>query len=66
MDAAALTEDLPARAKLLAEAEEIFLRDVPAIPVLYYSSRALVSPKVTGWVDNILDNHATRWLTLAQ
>lgn len=66
MDAAALTEDLPARAKLLAEAEEIFLRDVPAIPVLFYSSRALVSPKLTGWVDNILDNHATRWLTLSQ
>jgi oligopeptide transport system substrate-binding protein len=63
--AAAETTDLAARAAILAEAEQIFLDNVPALPILYYSSRALVSDKVSGWEDNILDNHATRWLTLA-
>ncbi len=63
--AAAETTDLAARAAILAEAEQIFLANVPAIPILYYSSRALVSDKVSGWEDNILDNHATRWLSLA-
>jgi oligopeptide transport system substrate-binding protein len=65
MRAAAETTDLAARAEILAEAERIFLAEVPSIPILYYSSRALVSDKVSGWEDNILDNHATRWLTLS-
>ena len=28
-------------------------------------SRALVSDKVSGWESNILNRHATRWLTLS-
>jgi oligopeptide transport system substrate-binding protein len=64
MKAASETTDLAARAQLLAEAEQIYLDNVPSIPILYYSSRALISDKVTGWEDNILDHHATRWLTL--
>jgi oligopeptide transport system substrate-binding protein len=64
MRRAAETGDLEERARVLAEAETLFLEHVPAIPILYYSSRALVSDRVEGWEDNILDNHATRWLTL--
>lgn len=56
--------DLAERAKVLAQAEEIFLDEVPAIPILYYSSRALVSPKVKGYEDNLMDAHATRWLSV--
>lgn len=66
MDEAAVTTDLRARAKLLAEAEAIFLEDLPSIPILHYSSRALVSDKLTGWEDNILDSHATRWLAFKE
>ncbi len=66
MRAAAETTDLAARAALLAEAEQIYVDEVPTIPILFYSSRALVSDKVSGWEDNILDDHATRWLSLSE
>ncbi|MFC7704712.1 peptide ABC transporter substrate-binding protein [Plastorhodobacter daqingensis] len=56
--------DLEARAEILADAERLFLEHVPAIPILYYSSRALVSDRVEGWEDNLMDVHGTRWLTL--
>jgi oligopeptide transport system substrate-binding protein len=65
MRAAAETTDLAARAAILAEAEAIYIAEIPSIPILFYSSRALVSDKLTGWEDNILDNHATRWMTLS-
>ena len=48
----------------LLEAEKVFMRDLPYIPILFYSSRALVSDKVAGWEDNLLDNHLTRWMSL--
>ena len=64
MAKAAVTADLGERAKIMAEAEQIFLDNVPAIPILYYSSRALVSPQVAGYEDNLMDAHATRWLSL--
>ena len=59
MRAAAETTDLAERANLLAEAEKIYLAEVPSIPILFYSSRALVSDKVAGYEDNILDDHFT-------
>ena len=65
MRAAAETTDLAARANLLAEAEKIYLAEVPSIPILFYSSRALVSDKVAGYEDNILDDHFTRWLSMS-
>ena len=63
---AAETIDLDARAKVLAEAEAIYLEELPSIPILFYSSRALVSDKVSGWEDNLMDNHATRWMSLSE
>ncbi len=64
MRAASETTDLEARAAILAEAETIYLENVPSIPILYYSSRALVADNVDGYVDNLMDNHATRWISL--
>jgi oligopeptide transport system substrate-binding protein len=66
MAAAAETTDLAARAQLLAEAEEVYLAELPSIPILGYLSRNLVSPKIQGWEDNLLDNHASRWLALSE
>jgi len=58
--------DMDERAKVLAQAEAILLDELPIIPILYYSSRALVSPKIEGWQDNLMDAHKTRWLSLQQ
>lgn len=66
MEKAATTIDLQERAKILRQAEELFLKELPAIPILTYSSRALVSDKLKGWEDNIQDAHATRWLSIEQ
>ncbi|MEM8552746.1 MAG: peptide ABC transporter substrate-binding protein [Pseudomonadota bacterium] len=66
MDQAAAETDLTKRAQLLAQAEEIFLRDVPQIPLLFYSSTSLVSPKLEGWIDNVRNVHPTRFMTVAQ
>jgi oligopeptide transport system substrate-binding protein len=53
------------RAGFLAQAEAIMLRDAPVAPVFFYVNKNLVSPQVTGWVDNIVDHHRTRYLCLA-
>lgn len=66
LDKAADTADLEERAKILAEAETVFLEDVPQIPLLYYSSRSLVSPKLQGWEDNIQNVHPTRFMSVSE
>ena len=57
--------DLGARAKLLNQAEAIMMREQPLIPLLYYSSKNLISPKLKGWEANTLDRHLGRYLSLA-
>jgi len=64
MDKAGQTVDIEERAGILAEAERLMLDNVPAIPILYYSSRNLVSDKLKGWTDNIQNTHATRFLSI--
>ncbi|MEM7530430.1 MAG: peptide ABC transporter substrate-binding protein [Pseudomonadota bacterium] len=52
------------RAQLLAEAETILLTDLPNIPLLTAMARALVSPRLDGWVDNARQFHPSRYLSL--
>jgi oligopeptide transport system substrate-binding protein len=54
--------DLQRRASLLAQAETVMLRDAPVAPIYFAVNKSLVSPKVTGWVDNIVDHHRARYL----
>jgi ABC-type oligopeptide transport system substrate-binding subunit len=65
MAQASLTADPAARAKLLEQAETILLREVPVLPLYFYVSKSLVSPKISGWVDNPFDVHSMRDLKLA-
>jgi oligopeptide transport system substrate-binding protein len=60
----ALTSDQAARFKLLEEAEKMFLDDHAMIPIYFYVSKHLVSQKVQGWKDNLLDYHLDRYLSL--
>lgn len=60
----AQTLDLPARARLMAEAEQIMVDDAPVAPLFHYVSKAMVKPHVQGWVPNVQDVHPTRWLSM--
>ncbi len=58
------TLDVTRRAELMQHAERILLDELPVIPVYHYTTQHLVSPRVVGWIDNIMDVHPTRWLQL--
>jgi oligopeptide transport system substrate-binding protein len=55
MDEASVTSDQGKRAQLLARAEQILLQELPVLPIVFRGSRNLVSTRVKGWEDNILD-----------
>ncbi|WP_240002325.1 peptide ABC transporter substrate-binding protein [Oleisolibacter albus] len=52
------------RTALLQQAEKLALEDVALIPLMTYASQHMVSPKVVGWTDNLLDLHPSRFLDL--
>ena len=61
---ASQTVDLEERAAILAQAEAIILNELPLIPTVYGVSKALVGQHVQGYVDNVLDIHRTRYISL--
>jgi oligopeptide transport system substrate-binding protein len=58
--------DLKKRAELFKQAEQLALDDSAAIPIYYYVSRSVVSPKIAGYEDNVQDIHRIRWLSFKQ
>lgn len=52
------------RMTTLKEAEALLLDQHVIIPLYYYVSRHLVKPEVTGYENNLMDIHLTRWLAL--
>ena len=54
--------DASRRGQILARAEQIMLDDEGIAPLFYTVGRALVDPRITGWVDNSENWHRTRWL----
>lgn len=65
LDAADNEADMVKRAGYLREAEQIMLDDVTLIPTYFIANIALVNPRVTGYIDNITDEHPTRFLCFA-
>ncbi len=64
--AAARNETDPARrSDEIAKAEAIVRQDAPVIPLLSYAALGLVAPKVSGWTDNLVDQHPSRTLSVA-
>jgi oligopeptide transport system substrate-binding protein len=61
-EAAAAGGDPARRMQLLAEAEKINVDNVANIPLLYYNFKNAVSSKLTGWEDNVMDVHPTRFI----
>lgn len=64
LDLALQQADRRQRARGLQRAEALLNRDQPVVPLIEEVARNLVSPKVTGWQDNPLDIHLSRWLRL--
>jgi oligopeptide transport system substrate-binding protein len=59
---AAREPDAVKRLKMLHDAEQILMNEMPIIPIFYYVSRNLVSPKVRGFYNNLRDDHPIRAL----
>ncbi|MGH8446852.1 MAG: peptide ABC transporter substrate-binding protein, partial [Solimonas sp.] len=62
---AAAEADPARRGALLAEAERRALQALPVIPIYWYVSKHLLSPRLRGWRDNLLDYHYSKDLSLA-
>lgn len=52
------------RRAAMEQAERVLLADMPLIPVYFNTSQHLVSSKVRGWEDNIMDVHHSQYLRL--
>ncbi len=65
MKLAEVTADTRARAGLMQEAERLMLSAMPIIPIYFYTTQHMVSRRLTGWVDNVMDVHPSRYLGVA-
>ena len=51
--------------KLLTQAETILLEDNPIAPLYFFVSKHLVRPGISGFEDNVLDRHPSRYLAMS-
>ncbi|HZP20643.1 MAG TPA: peptide ABC transporter substrate-binding protein [Bauldia sp.] len=64
MDKAAADGGDPAkRFKDLSEAEAVMIADTGFMPLLFYSYHNIVSPKLHGWEENVMDVHPSRFVS---
>jgi oligopeptide transport system substrate-binding protein len=63
-EAAAAGSDPRKRMLLLAKAEKVMIDDLAFIPLLYFSYHNIVSSRVTGWEENVLDVHPSRFVSV--
>lgn len=64
MQQAAKQTDPERRMQLLGEAESVMLTDHPLIPLYFNVNRSMVSNRVKGWGDNVLNYHYSQHLRL--
>ena len=61
--AAGSPTDPAPRMKLLSDAEAVGVgRDLCVVPLLFYGFHTVVSSKIKGWEDNVMDVHPSRYL----
>ena len=67
MDAAAAAGGSPdQRMKLLSQAEQVLVDADGMLPLLFYSSHNIVSSRLNGWEENVMDVHPSRFITVEQ
>lgn len=54
--------DLAKRAETFAQAEQLMLNDYPITPMWFQVTKNLVDPTLTGWTENAVDQHRSRFL----
>ncbi len=64
IEKAAVEGDPLLREQWQHDAEALLMEDLPVIPIYFYVTKRLVSPRVTGWQGNIMDHHQTRYMRL--
>jgi len=65
MDKAAVQADSDVRQVYLEEAEKLLLSEHPVMPLYFYVNKNMVSPRVRGWGDNVLNYHYSQYLSLS-
>ena len=65
LDKADAEPDPARRGQDMAQAERGLLQDAAIAPIWYTAAENLVSPRVSGWVDNLLDVHPARFLCVS-
>jgi ABC-type transport system substrate-binding protein len=64
LGAAQRETDSGRRASLLRQAETLALADQPVAPVFYFVGRRLVSPRLSGWSNNVRGIHLSRYMSV--
>lgn len=64
IEAASLLPASEERMKLFGEAETILMREMPVIPIYFYTSNTLVHPSVENWNPTIMDHHPYKYVRL--
>ena len=64
LDRALSMPDIEQRHQLMAEAQSLMLDDQPVAPLYFNVSRYIVSPRISGFVDNPADIHLSRSMAI--
>jgi oligopeptide transport system substrate-binding protein len=60
---AAIESDTGKRMTFLSDAEGILMQDLGIMPLLFYANHNIVSPKLKGFNDNVMDVHPSRFIS---
>lgn len=55
--------DEPLRLRLMQEAEDILMTELPIIPIYWYTNTYLIDTRVQGWNPTLLDNHPYKYVS---
>jgi len=64
IDRSSFILDPDGREAVMREAEQLMLDNAPIAPLWHNVNKNLVNPRITGWVDNAVDIHRTRYLCI--